>query len=911
MKNSNHLKLLCSITFVLMVSTSWGQNIIGKVVDKNKKPLEFASVAVINPIDSTLIRYTSVGKKGNFKLTNIKLGKSIFQINLIGFKVYQRVLDYKGKSIDFGIITLQEQATTLDEVVVKAIIPVSIKRDTIAFNTKAFKTRIDDSVEDLLKKLPGIEVDANGKVKAQGEDVTKVYVGGKEFFSGDPAIAIKNLSAKAIKKVEVIDEKTDKARVTGIKDSQTSKVINLTLKNEKKANDFGTFQGGYGSQNRFLTSLNYNRFTSKLQTSVIGRYNNVNSSGSDISQILSFGGSRGRFRVRKGGAGTGFVTTGVGGINLGYEFQKKQNFNADYFYNYTDNTSGNVFTKTTEFIGNDKIYTETKSTNRSTTKSNKVNFNYYDRANKLTSIRLRGNIGTSNTDGLNTNTFESYNTANIKDIENTGFSSSSSKNTSGRIDLRYIRKLHKKSKRNIGIRFRTDVNNTNSTNQNRNSKAYIDPTKNGELILGQQEQNSKNNSISASVWYDEPLSDKHYLNFYTGIYNTHAKEYTNQSETVNGSNNSSSTFIADIFEDRKSMDAGIMYKYTVKKITIDAGGYFQQINQDFGNKLSSTMGLFTRKYSTFNPSVRVRWRPKKGNLLYVRIRNGLTTPTLSQVSPIVNNFNPYYVVQGNQDLTPEEYTSFMTTYTAFNHTNGFNFYTSLFYSYADNAIINSETTDINTRIKTVSFINQGSKDNFNFRANVAKRLKNLGVRYTLGVSHNFSNYQSIINTIVTKTRSKNTGVTFGVENNNKDVLDVLIGGSISKNIVEFSGAPIHRDYVQQSYFIKSEWNVTNAFNINSQFKYDVFTDNNFGTNQSVPIWNASISYSFLKSKSLNVKLSGLDLLNKNVGYDRTGTTNSYQETIKDVLGSYYMLSLTYTLNSANKGKVKTRRRGDG
>lgn len=910
MKNSNKVSSLL-IVFILISTVNWGQSIIGKIVDKEKKPLEFASVALINPVDSTLIRYTSVGAKGNFELTNIKLGKSIFQLNLIGYKVYQRVLDYKGKSINFGVITLQEQAKTLDEVVVNAIIPVSIKRDTIAFNAKAFKTRIDDSVEDLLKKLPGIEVDANGKVKAQGEDVTKVYVGGKEFFSGDPTIAIKNLSAKAIKKIEVIDEKTDKARVTGIKDAQTSKVINLTLKNEKKANDFGTFQGGFGSQERFLTSLNYNRFTSKLQTSVIGRYNNVNSSGSDISQILSFGGSRGRFRVRKGGNGAGFVTTGVGGVNIGYEFKKKQNFNADYFYNYTDNTSGNVFTKATEFIGTDKIYTETKSNNKSTTKSNKVNFNYYDRSNKLISIRLRGNIGTSKTNGQNTNTFESYNASNVKDVQNAGLSSSNSNNNSGRIDLRYIRKLNEKSKRNIGVRFSTNANKTNSTNQNRNSKTYIDPTKIDELTVGMQEKNTKNNSLSASIWYDEPLSDKHFLNFYTGLYNTNNKEYVNQSETLNGSNNSLSTFTSDVFLDNKSFDTGIMYKYTVKKITIDAGGYFQNLKQGFGNKLDPSLSSFFRKYSSFNPSMRIRWRPKKGNLLYVRIRKRLVTPSLSQLSPVINNFNPYYIVKGNQNLTPEEYTYFRTSYTSFNHASGFNFYTIMMYGFTNNAIVNSENTNIATRIKTVSYINLGNKDDFTFRANVAKRLKNLGVRYTFGVSTAFSNYQSIINNVKNKTKSKTSGLTFGVENNNKDVLDILIGASISKNSIDFSGAPVNRDYLQQSYFVKSEWNVTKSFNINSQFKYDIFTDSNFGTNQSVPIWNASISYSFLKSKSLNLKFSALDLLNKNVRYDRAGTNNSYQETIKDVLGSYYMVSLTYTLNSANKGKVKSSRRGDG
>ena len=159
MIKSNLTKLIV-VAMLLVSSVSIGQSISGKVVDEQKKPLEFASVAVLNAVDSTLVSYASTDIKGNFKVVDISNGKRIFQINLIGYTVYQKSLDFAGKSLNFGTITLKEKDNTLDEVNITAVIPISIKKDTMAFNTKAFKVRVDDNVEDLLKKLPGVEVDA-------------------------------------------------------------------------------------------------------------------------------------------------------------------------------------------------------------------------------------------------------------------------------------------------------------------------------------------------------------------------------------------------------------------------------------------------------------------------------------------------------------------------------------------------------------------------------------------------------------------------------------------------------------------------------------------------------------------------------------------------------------------------------
>ncbi len=911
--------MIKSITTKLMVfalllvsSSSFAQSISGRVLDEDKKPLEFASVAVLNALDSTLVSYASTDIKGNFKVVEISNGKRIFQINLLGYQVYQKQIDFAGKSLDFGTITLKELDNTLDEVVVTAVIPISIKKDTMAFNAKAFKVRVDDTVEDLLKKLPGVEVDADGKVKAQGEDVSKVYVDGKEFFSGDPSVALKNLSADAIKKIELIDEKSDKSRVTGVDDSNRSKVINLTLKDDRKVNAFGKFQGGYGSDERYLTSLNYNRFSPKMQVSIIARANNVNSSGSDISEIMSFGGGgRGGFRVSRGGGGgssSGFITTGIAGFNLGYEFKKKQNLNADYFYNYVNSESGNVFSKRTEFVGTDKLYSESSSNSNSETKSNKANFSYIDRSNELKTITLRGRLNSSNTNGSSISTLDAFksNDPNTKELQNLGTSNSDNKSSSASVNLDYIKRFNKTSKRNFELEFDFSSDKSDNISGNKNTKDYTDPLKTDEVSLSTQKSNNKGSNVNFELQYTEPLSDKHFIEVGGGINVKNEDEYTDQTQTLNGTNNAGSTFTADLFEEKTTTYGKVDYRFNNEKTSLTIGTEFQEQKQDFG---VTNVSDFKRNYSSVNPSFRFRYRPKKGSWVFLRYSKSLDLPSLSRVSPIVNNFNPLFIRQGNQNLTPETRHSIFGMYGNYNFVTGFSFFAHLSYNSTSDAIVNKEDTDIATRVKTSSYVNLGNRDNFSGDLSFGNRLKKLGIRYNLGVNVSTSNYQSVINNVNNKTNTNNTSFRVTLENNKKDNLDLAVGANISKNNTTFSGTTSNREFIQQSYYIKSDWNITKSFNFNTQYKYDIYTDSNFGTDQSVPIWNASISYNFLKSKAMNIKLTALDLLNKNVGFSRSSSDNYFEETTKDVLGTYYMVSLTYTLNG-NKG-AKSNNRGGG
>ncbi len=894
------MKAITDFKFILflitLIPTLNFAQITGKVVDEENNPVEFAAVAVINPKDSTLVDYTSTNKYGKFDLKKVSEGKHIFQINLIGFKTYQKMIEFNGHPMKMGNIKLLDD-NHLDEVVINAISPVIIKKDTVAYNTKAFKIRSDDSVEDLLKKLPGVEVDASGKVTAQGEEIKKVYVDGKEFFSGDPTIATKNLSADAIKSIEVIDEKSEKARVSGVNDSERNKVINLKLKDDKKVNDFGKFQGGYGTDDRYLTSLSYNRFSSKLQTSIIGKFNNVNTTGSDISEIIVFnnGSSGGRSFFRGSGSpSSGFVTTGVGGLNLGYEFKKKQTLNADYFYNYTKNTTGDVFTKRTEFIGDKEIMSEIRSRSENVTNRHATNFSYRDRSKKLSSLSIRGSASRSKNEGNSINTMDKYNGDQELDLQSIAKTDNTSTRGSGNVSYHYTKRFNENSKRHISTSGSLNASNSSSTNNNEQLNKYniADPDQEISQKLNiLREQDLNNLSADLELSYTEPITENHLIEVSGEIYHKSTDDDVNQTKYENDL--IQDPLIYSQFYRNTDLTGGVKYKYDKDKFTLSVNAEMLSQTQDFGIDKSANRH---NQYTNFTPSLKIRYRPVRGKFAYLNINRHINLPSLNQLTPVVNDFNPLFITKGNPDLTPEDSFSIFGMFINHNFSTGFSLFTRLSYSYTKNSIVNAEFTD-QLGVRTTTYENLGDKKSFSFRSSFGNRWKKLGLRYNFKLNLGYNNYLSLINNEINETNSKDGTFGISLENNKKDKLDAMIGADWKKNYTTFTtGRNADRDYLQQTYYIKTDWNVTDRFNVNSQFKYDIYTDSNFGTDQSVPIWNASLSYALNKSKSLTVILSALDILNKNIGIVRNSSDNYFEETHRDVLGNYYMLSLTYNLN---------------
>lgn len=873
------------IGFLILISTSlFSQSITGVIVGEDNKSVEFATISAINPKDSTLISYTNSDSKGEFELTELNEGNLLFQVNYVGLRTFSKLIDFKDKEINMGKITL-EIANELDEVVVNADLPIILKEDTISYSTKAFKIRVDDNVEDLLKKLPGVEISADGQITAQGESVSKVYVDGREFFSGDPTIATKNLSADAIKSIEVIDEKSDKSRVSGIDDAETSKVINLKLKDDSKVNDFGKFQAGYGTDDRYAARANYNRFTPKTQVSIIGQYNNINSSGSDITEVTNSSGNS-----------SGFVTTGIGGVNASYELKKRKSIGVDYFYNNRDYTSGDVFTTRTEFIDDLEIKSEIRSRNENINISNKANFNFIDRSNKFSSFTMYGSYLNSNNNSTSITSLDKFNGNGELDLESIGKTLSDSKSNTLGVTADYSTRFNEESRRSIHVRSKlsyADVNSLSNNNQLNNFNVSDPDNSFSSKQIKLREDESQDYTIFLSTEYTEPINENHFIEVEAKV------DFDSKGESVDQTNEENdvpqASLIYDQFYENADITASLKYKYSKNKFTLTTGAELVNQNQFFGIENDVN---YNKNYTSVNPEFKIRYRPKKGIFMHFYLGKSLGLPGINQLTPVVNDYDPLYIRQGNPYLTPSENYEANVNYGKFFFDKGLSFHTSLRYTYSSNNIINTEFTD-SFGVRTSSYDNLGDKNSVSLRFMLGNTVKSLNFRYRVSVSGGYNDYLSLINLIENETRSKDASLGISFENDKKEMLDGMIGASWNKNYTTFtSGNNSDRDYLKQSYYVKMDWNITDRLNLGSQFNYDIYTDSNFDSDQTSPIWNGSISYKLLKSKQLNLTFSAIDILNKSIGVERNSSDNYFEEIHKDVLGNYYMFSLTYKLGNA-------------
>ena len=336
---SHHKYFLTFLLLSAIVTSGFTQNInvTGKVMDqKSGESMPGSTVMLLNPSDSSFYKFSTTNTKGDFNIKGAKAGKYILQISFIGYDSYYKDISLSKEKPnvnlgDLGLKTKQALLKTFE--VVEEIVPVVINGDTVEFNAAAFKTQPEDNVAELLKKLPGVEVESDGTVKAQGEEVKKVLIDGKEFFGDDTKTATENLPADMVKNVQVYDDFSDASKMSGIDDGDRTKTINLKIKKDRKKGVFGNITAGGGvtangggnlsdEDAMFNNKLNINKFKNDMQLSLLGMYNNTNEQGFNYQDRINFsGGGANAF----GGGGSsiptnnnpndGFTTTTAGGIN--------------------------------------------------------------------------------------------------------------------------------------------------------------------------------------------------------------------------------------------------------------------------------------------------------------------------------------------------------------------------------------------------------------------------------------------------------------------------------------------------------------------------------------------------------------------------------------------------------------------
>lgn len=293
------MRALFAIIFTAVTYSAFGQNYFlkGEILDEKAQPMSSAAAVLLNPADSTLLYFSITGGNGSFEMRNIKKGSYLLQVSLMGYNTFYHSVEIPSQEgEDLGQIMMVPKVYNINEVTINADrIPMRIKQDTIEYDAKAFKVKADGVAEDLIRKLPGVEVDRAGNIKALGEDVNNVLVDGKEFFGNDPKVATRNLPANAIDKVQLYDKQTDESEFTGIDDGERNQTLNLVLDKNKKQGVFGDVMGGAGTDERAQAAAKIYRFTKKSQFAGIGMFNNINQLGFSLGDYINFSGGMSSF----------------------------------------------------------------------------------------------------------------------------------------------------------------------------------------------------------------------------------------------------------------------------------------------------------------------------------------------------------------------------------------------------------------------------------------------------------------------------------------------------------------------------------------------------------------------------------------------------------------------------------------
>jgi outer membrane receptor protein involved in Fe transport len=898
--------------FLLFSEAVVAQRIIikGQVMAPDEKPLPSATVILLNPTDSSLVNFGATNTDGFFELKNIKYGNYLLKITFVGNKTFSRTISpTPGQLIlDLGVVKMEEATTKLDEVIVMAEkTPVQIKGDTIEYNATAFKTKQNDNVEELLKKLPGVEVETDGTVKAQGEEVKKVTVDGREFFGRDPKLATRNLPADAIDKVQVFDKKSDQTEFTGIDDGQREKTINLELKEEKRNGVFGNVTGGIGTDERFTGKLSLNRFKKGQQLSFIGQGNNINDQNFSTADYINFSGglNSGGGAVRIGGAGGGGISLNTGGrqnglmtsyaagLNFSEAFSNKTELATSYFFNYIDHDLDKTTNRISYYPDKSDLYYSEDSRQLNTNANHKINLTLDQKLDSANSFKLTTSITYNDTESTTLtqgeNLFEDGTQQNENTISSIGFGESWTVNNN-----LLLRHKFEKAGRTISGNVIYNLSETNTNGNLEQDITYFKEPADSLIHIEQRNtQKNTNHNYGINLSYTEPLGGRKYLETNYSIRMNDSEvdravyDIENSSETFNTllSNRYSSQYLYQ--------RAGANVKFNHKNYTLTAGASYQFTDLNGLLILSDTE--INKTFNNILPAVFFNYNFTSTKRLNINYETSVQEPTIQQLSPVIDNSNALNIYVGNKNLEPSYNHRLMVHYNAFNPVSFVSFFARLNTTYTDNSIVNAQTVDDNYITYTAP-INLGSTFNTNANLAFGFPINKISSRINLNANARLSNSISLLNGVESDINNQTVGGNIGYEYRYKEVFDINLRANLSNQVTKYEDESRNQSFLNQTYTAEGNFNFMKFYALNAAFDYMIYAYQGGGTTQKIPFLNLSLSRYVLKAKSGEIKLGVVNVLDQILGVTQTATNNSVERQTMNSLGRYYMISFTYALN---------------
>jgi len=905
----------------------FSQNITleGRVTDSTGMALVAASVVLLEQKDSVLNTFELAGDDGKFSLRRVEPGNYILQISYLGYRNYWQSLSVSAGNpkIDLGVIVMTQASAELAAVEIKADrAPLSVRNDTLEYNAAAFKVQPGAVVEDLLKKLPGVQVQPDGSIKAQGETVRKVLVDGKEFFGDDPKIATKNLPADAVNKVQVFDKKSDRAEFTGIEDGRDEKTINLKLKDGKKQGYFGNATAGIGTEGRYEGRFNVNRFGRRTQMSALGMANNTNQQGfsfedylnfmGGLSSMMSGSGSGGGVRVSLntedigglvgGNLQNGFTTTWAGGANLNTEFSKRTSLSLNYFYNRLQNNMERTASRQ-NLLGSQNFNSEEAEDRLTRNANHRLNLTLKHKLDSSQNLTLRAHLT------LNDALFGSLGSSRTFNPEgatqNTGLRDYNSDGQQLKADatLIYRRRFSRKgralvadasfntgSDRRGGLLFSENIffrNLVPDTLPVRQRQAYDDAAA----------------SYGASASYTEPLGRRRYLEW-----RVEHQQYTNQTAkdfydrmTTPTPGEVFNPLLSNQYQRGYRYDrVGMNYLLNRPKYNLTAGAALQ--HSELEGELSGSETPIQRGFTRVLPAVFFNYDFKQGRDFNLDYTTQLREPSLEQLQPVVNNSDPLSTYTGNPDLRPEYVHNLSTRFLNFDQFTMTSVFATLNATYTRDRITNASTVDSLFR-RNLQPVNVAQDFVLNSYASLNTPLRFIKTNLSFNINSTYNRGILFVNDVENNTDRWINAAEVRFDNRRKDWVDWTLGATLSRNSTRYSvSRTLDQVYLNQQYSGEITAFPSKKWAVGTGLDYSIYSKEAFGERRTVPLWRASLTRYVLKNNKGQIKIMAYDLLNRNIGIRRNSQFNYLEEERVRNLGRYVMVSFAYSLAGFKREK---------
>lgn len=857
----------------------------------SNKPIEFATLSAKSLKDQNLVKYALSDAKGVTIIQGLRPGKWIVKFEYMGYEPKSMEINIIEGANDLKNFFVSEQVNALQGITItEHIDPMVVKKDTIEYNAAAYKINDSDMLEELLKKLPGVEIDSDGKITANGKVINKIMIDGKSFFLDDPQLATKNLPAKIVNKVKVVERKSDQARFTGIDDGEEETVIDLGLKPGMMNGWFGNVMGGYGTQDRFQTAGMVGRFTDKTQISLIANGNNTNNRGFTDMAGSMMGGARGGRMF--GFASSGITTSWMGGVNLNTSvLDSKMNLTGSYMYSGTDKDVEEKKYKQTYMQDGKSLYNNEEGYESSSTYAHRASAEVDYSITDNTSILFRPNF---NIGGGNFDTRNKFSTLMGSDSTNRGVSRNYGDNESQTAGGTFLfRQRLGKPGRTISFRAELNYSNNDLNGYNYSYTKYFE--QDTIAVVDQQyKQKDKNYSLSGRLVYTEPLGRNYFLEaaYQYSYKKSNSDKYT-YSKDLSGNYSKLDSLYSSSYENIFiTQRADLSFMKRENKYDITLGASLQpSTTESYGRGRDTSYNVIN-----ISPSARFNYKFSDSKYLELRYRGRTNQPSINQLIPLLDNSNPLKITKGNPDLNPEFNQTLDMEYRTNNMVNQSWFSANLNGSYTTNKIISKVSYDDNgvqtTRPENdntgiysvggrVMFNSRIAKSNFSVSSFTSINYGN-GVNYTLVDRDYLKN--------ITKNLSLSENLKFTFRN---DFLETSLGARVLYRDAWYTVNTIEKNATwTNSITGLINVNIPGGFNITTDGEYTFYKGFDAAYGDPTMVWNAELSKTLFK-QAATLKVKIYDILKQAKNTSRTSTDNYVQDVQNNTLGQYVMFSIVF------------------